>query len=90
MPCTTILVGKKASYDGSTMIVRNDDSGAGHFMPKKFTILHPDEQSPVYRSVISHVEDPSAGWALRCSILPNAIEGEGSGQPPASMKPMSA
>lgn len=29
MPCTTILVGKKASYDGSTMIARNDDSGAG-------------------------------------------------------------
>ena len=25
MPCTTILVGKKASYDGSTMIARNDD-----------------------------------------------------------------
>ena len=28
MGCTTILVGKKASYDGSTMIARNDDSGA--------------------------------------------------------------
>ena len=27
MACTTILVGKKASYDGSTMIARNDDSG---------------------------------------------------------------
>ena len=27
MPCTTILVGKKASYDGSTMIARNDDAG---------------------------------------------------------------
>ena len=27
MPCTTILVGKKASYDGSTIIARNDDSG---------------------------------------------------------------
>ena len=30
MGCTTILVGKKASYDGSTMIARNDDSGSGH------------------------------------------------------------
>ena len=28
MACTTILVGKKASYDGSTMIARNDDSGS--------------------------------------------------------------
>ena len=36
MGCTTILVGKKASYDGSTMIARNDDSGSGHYMPKKF------------------------------------------------------
>ena len=27
MPCTTILVGKAASYDGSTIIARNDDSG---------------------------------------------------------------
>ena len=24
MPCTTILVGKNASYDGSTMMARNE------------------------------------------------------------------
>lgn len=35
MACTTILVGKNASYDGSTMIARNDDSGSGHFTAKK-------------------------------------------------------
>ena len=29
MPCTTILIGKNASYDGSTMIARNDDSCSG-------------------------------------------------------------
>ncbi len=34
MPCTTILVGKKASYDGSTMIARNDDSGQEDLPPK--------------------------------------------------------
>ena len=27
MACTTILVGREASYDGSTMIARNEDSG---------------------------------------------------------------
>ena len=32
MPCTTILVGKKATNDGSTMIARTDD---GHFDVKK-------------------------------------------------------
>ena len=39
MPCTTILVGKKASYDGSTIIARNDDSGAGHYTAKKFAVI---------------------------------------------------
>ena len=39
MACTTILVGKAASYDGSTMIARNDDSGSGHFTAKKFTAV---------------------------------------------------
>ena len=36
MPCTTLLVGKNATYDGSTMMARNEDSGAGSFTPKKF------------------------------------------------------
>lgn len=72
MPCTTILVGRRASYDGSTMIARNDDSGAGHFMPKKFTILHPEGQPPVYRSVISRVEIPLPAAALRCSKIGRA------------------
>ena len=36
MACTTILVGKNASYDGSTMIARNDDSGSGHLTAKKW------------------------------------------------------
>lgn len=39
MACTTILVGKKASYDGSTMIARNDDSGSGHFTPKNLLLF---------------------------------------------------
>ena len=49
MACTTILVGKNASYDGSTMIARNDDSGAGHYMPKKFVVVHPEDRQKVYR-----------------------------------------
>ena len=46
VPCTTILVGKAASYDGSTMIARNDDSGSGHFTAKKFTTSHGMPSSP--------------------------------------------
>ena len=55
MPCTTILAGKKATYDGSTMIARNDDSGSGHFTPKKFVVVHSEDQPRTYKSVISHL-----------------------------------
>lgn len=39
MACTTILVGKKASYDGSTMIARTEDSQSGVFTPKEFLVV---------------------------------------------------
>ena len=61
MACTTILVGKNASYDGSTMIARNDDSGSGHFTAKKFVVVQPEEHPAVYKSVLSHVEIPLPG-----------------------------
>ena len=77
MGCTTILVGKKASYDGSTMIARNDDSGAGHYMPKKFVVVHPEEQPRKYKSVISHVEIDLPDDPMGYTSVPNAVEGEG-------------
>ena len=40
MPCTTLLVGKNASYDGSTLIARNDDSQSTRFTPKKRAVIH--------------------------------------------------
>ena len=77
MPCTTLLVGKKASYDGSTMIARNDDSSAGRFTPKKLTVVLPQDQPRHYVSVISHVEIDLPDDPLRYSAVPNALEGEG-------------
>ena len=56
MSCTTLLIGKKASYDGSTMIARNDDASAGRFTPKKLTVVLPQDQPRHYVSVISRVE----------------------------------
>lgn len=68
MACTTILVGKNASYDGSTMIgTKQMNSGAGHYMPKKFLVVHPEERQKVYRSVISHVEIELPDNPLRCT-----------------------
>ena len=77
MSCTTLLVGKKASYDGSTMIARNDDSSAGRFTPKKLTVVLPQDQPRHYVSVISHVEIDLPDDPLRYSAVPNALEGEG-------------
>ena len=42
MPCTTILVGRNASYDGSTIVARNEDSPSGTFEPKQFVVVDPD------------------------------------------------
>ena len=50
MPCTTILVGKKASYDGSTMIARNDD---GRYDTKKLIVVK--NQKKTYTSKIGHL-----------------------------------
>ncbi len=77
MPCTTILVGKKASYDGSTIISRNDDAGADHFTPKRFTVVRPEEQPRVYQSVLSKVRIPLPGNPMRYTAVPNALPGQG-------------
>ena len=77
MACTTILVGKNASYDGSTMIARNDDSGSGHFTPKKMVVVSPEEQPKKYKSVLSHVEIELPDNPMRYTAMPNAVKGEG-------------
>ena len=77
MACTTILVGKNASYEGSTMIARNDDSGYGHFTAKKFVVIHPEEQLKVYKSVLSHAEIDLPGDPMKFTAVPNAIKGKG-------------
>ena len=77
MPCTTILVGKKASFDGSTLMARNEDSGAGKFEAKRFVAVSPEEQPRVYRSVISGVEIALPDAALRYTAMPNVLPHEG-------------
>ena len=78
MPCTTILAGRKATYDGSTMIARNEDSGAGSYGPKKFTVVKPDDQPRSYTSTISHVSIELPDNPMRYTAMPNAVyEDEG-------------
>ena len=58
--CTTILVGKKASYDGSTMIARNDDCPNGMFILRNLAINDPNKMQKTYTSKIAKITiDPA-------------------------------
>ena len=69
MACTTILVGKKASYDGSTMIARNEDA---IFCPKRMIVVEPDKQPKTYKSKISHLTIELPKNPMRYTANPNA------------------
>lgn len=77
MPCTTILVGKKASYDGSTIVARNEDGGAGSYSSKKWIVVKPDEQPREYESVISKQKITLPDNPMRYTAMPNAYDDEG-------------
>ena len=68
MACTTVLVGKKASNDGSTMIARTDD---GFFDVKKLIVTPPEKQLKKYKSVISHLEIELPENPLGCTFCPS-------------------
>lgn len=74
MPCTTILVGKKVSNDGSTIIARNDDGG---FDTKKIVVMKPEKQSSKYKSVIAHLEIELPEKPLRYTMSPNVSKKSG-------------
>lgn len=74
--CTTVLVGKKASLDGSTIISRNDD-GHEALDPQRFTVVTPDEQPRHYSSVLSHVTIDLPDDPMRYTSMPNAVLTDG-------------
>lgn len=81
MPCTTILVGKKATADGSTMIARNEDYMTA-FNPKQFHVVMPDQQPRKYQAVNSKFHltlpaDPLRYTEVRnADVKPDGIWGE--------------
>ncbi|BAR07356.1 Dipeptidase A [Scardovia inopinata] len=77
MACTTILVGKNASYDGSTIIARNEDSPNGEFTPKELLVVNPQDQPRVYKSVISHVTIELPDNPQRYTAVPDALRTQG-------------
>lgn len=70
--CTTVLVGKKASIDGSTIISRNDD-GHEALDPQRFVVVQPEDQPRHYQAVISGVKVELPDNPLRYTSTPNAI-----------------
>lgn len=74
MSCTTILVGKRASNDGSTMIARTDD---GSFDVKKLTVIEPEKQPRTYRCVTSHLELELPEQPMRYTACPNVDRKKG-------------
>lgn len=74
MPCTTVLVGRKASNDGSTMIARTHDLD---YDVKKMIVVTPDKQPKKYRSVLSHVEVSLPENPMRYTSCPNVDNKEG-------------
>ena len=68
MACTTILVGRNASNDASTMIARTDD---GSFDVKKLIVVEPKKQPRKYKSVISHLEIELPEEPMRYTACPS-------------------
>ena len=77
MACTTILIGKSASYDGSTIVARNEDSPNGQFEPKRLTVVHPEDQPRTYTSTASHLTIELPDDPMRYTAVPDAIPGHG-------------
>ena len=74
MPCTTVLVGRKASNDGSTMVARTDD---GHFDVKKLVVVNPKDQPRKYRTKLSHLEIDLPEEPMRYTACPSVDPKDG-------------
>ena len=77
MGCTTLLVGKNVSYDGSTIIARNEDSFLGAFNPKSFIYVKPEDQPRHYVSTLAHFEIDLPDDPMGYTAIPNAVLDEG-------------
>ncbi|MBQ2175873.1 MAG: C69 family dipeptidase [Alphaproteobacteria bacterium] len=70
--CTTLLVGKKASYDGSTLMGRTEDTPAGVFNEKQYIVVKPENQPKKYKSVLTGCEVDLPDNPLQYTAIPNA------------------
>ena len=74
MACTTVLAGKNATNDHSTMIARTDD---GHFDVKKLIVVDPKQQPRKYKSVKAHLEIELPDNPMRYTSCPSVDPKDG-------------
>lgn len=75
--CTEIIVGKKASMDGSTIVARNED-GYAPINPIKYIVHEAKKQTnAVFKSVTTGVEVPLPDEAYHYTATPQADQSDG-------------
>ena len=77
MGCTTILLGRKATNDGSTIIARNEDCENGDFNAKTMVVVEPDQQPRNYTGVNSHLTIELPDDPIRYTCVPNVDQSDG-------------
>lgn len=77
MSCTTILVGRKATNDGSTLVARTEDTPNGTFNAKKLVVVEPEAQPRRCTGLASHLTIDLPDHPLRYMCVPNADPSEG-------------
>ena len=68
---------KKATFDVSTIMARDEDSPEGIFNGKKHIVIKPEEQTNNYKFIISGIEIKLPENPLKYTAKPDAIEGGG-------------
>ena len=77
MACTLMMIGNKASNDGSTIIARNEDCENGDFNPKKLVVVKPEDQPREYTGVNSHLTIKLPDNPMRYTCSPNVDSSDG-------------
>ena len=77
MACTTLLVGRLATNDGSTIVARNEDGEDFSFDPKKLVVVNPEDQPRTYTGVANHLTIELPDNPLRYTCTPHADPSNG-------------
>lgn len=77
MSCTTILVGRLATNDGSTIVARNEDGEDFSFDPKKLVVVNPEDQPRTYTGVANHLTIDLPDNPLRYTLTPHVNTANG-------------